>query len=630
MPIISVEKLNDANLDAETIEQVVNGEPNVLVESRGGRKIPTLATLGEKHFSAGVILYGEKTQEQVNDEVGNALTGLSLANKTYATVAAANADIANITVNQSVWVSSAIEGGLYEKKTAGATSLTKSAFDPVMQAKADATTKASAAEANAKVFATNEALNATSMLQKTSVSNLHEFADSEGGIVAALSSSGEFEAQDFKTESGNLNTLTKIVSQQEIAGYTHAFVDSDGNVVFGIKQDGTVVGSSTAAGLSELRAGILSSDDMNTIGLNLDAKLFAETNLNFEVDVALYGADGTKSQRMPLVVQTAKNEVAVIYHQLGQDGTDQSYVSLVQRFVTFDLVAKTATVSGTTQIIGDAINSSLVYHGANAIQLKNGSWLLTYGHGGKQYKMVSTDKCRTWSTPVTIVDDADLKHGVANGLVRINGGQFNNRLVLALWGGTVGSNIGDNVGCFYSDDEGITWVKGGIIHSTDFGSGVDAINEVTVAVDASNNLIFAIRNEGYAADPVATLDKVIFAISKDGGLTLEKYGEPRFDASACQMSILQFAPSVYSAVPKIIMAQPTIGGFTRRRFRIRTSYDNLQTLSAEYAPFSDTLDIAYSSMCKVNDSVIAFAYEQGGTNTSQSVKLKFLNLAEII
>jgi hypothetical protein len=135
MPIISVEKLNDANLDAETIEQVVNGEPNVLVESRGGRKIPTLATFGEKHLSAGVILYGEKTQEQVNDEVGNALTGLSLANKTYATLAAANADIANIAVNQSVWVSSETEGGLYEKKTAGATSLTKSPFDPVTQAK---------------------------------------------------------------------------------------------------------------------------------------------------------------------------------------------------------------------------------------------------------------------------------------------------------------------------------------------------------------------------------------------------------------------------------------------------------------------------------------------------------------
>lgn len=67
--------------------------------------------------------------------VDSALTGLSFANKTYATLAAANADISNIAVNQSVWVSSEAEGGLYQKSTVGATSLTKSAFDPLTQAK---------------------------------------------------------------------------------------------------------------------------------------------------------------------------------------------------------------------------------------------------------------------------------------------------------------------------------------------------------------------------------------------------------------------------------------------------------------------------------------------------------------
>lgn len=196
MPIISVEKLNNANLDAETIEQVVNGEPNVLVESREGRKIPTLATLGEKHFSAGVILYGEKTQEQVNDEVENALTGLFLANKTYATVAAANADIANIAVNQSVWVSSATEGGLYQKTTAGATSLTKSAFDPVEQAKADATTKANAAEANAKSY-TNE--KTSSLLSQSSIdaSDIEIMISNRRGLQTWLQANKDGKPTDF-------------------------------------------------------------------------------------------------------------------------------------------------------------------------------------------------------------------------------------------------------------------------------------------------------------------------------------------------------------------------------------------------------------------------------------------------
>ena len=249
MPIISVEKLNNANLDAETIEQVVNGEPNVLVESREGRKIPTLATFGEKHLSAGVILYGEKTQEQVNDEVGNALTGLSFANKTYATVAAANADIANIAVNQSVWVSSASEGGLYEKKTAGATSLTKSAFDPVMQAKADATTKANAAESNAKTHTDTEI--AERIDQVSNSQYVATFADSNGNIAIGIKPDGSVSipkldsdialnvldqaAQDAtskaNTAEANANSYTDTKIAQVGSGYKTLGIGNDDSIM---------------------------------------------------------------------------------------------------------------------------------------------------------------------------------------------------------------------------------------------------------------------------------------------------------------------------------------------------------------------------------------------------------------
>lgn len=73
--------------------------------------------------------------------------------KTYPTLAAANADITNITLNTKVEVLSATEGGSYYKATAGATGLTKSPYDPIEQAKVDATTKANAAELNAKGYA---------------------------------------------------------------------------------------------------------------------------------------------------------------------------------------------------------------------------------------------------------------------------------------------------------------------------------------------------------------------------------------------------------------------------------------------------------------------------------------------
>src|SRR5690606_24261118 len=70
-------------------------------------------------------------------DVDTALSNLSTtANKYYSTLASANADIANIALNQSVIIGEEANGGLWEKKTAGATSLTKSPYDPLAQAKA--------------------------------------------------------------------------------------------------------------------------------------------------------------------------------------------------------------------------------------------------------------------------------------------------------------------------------------------------------------------------------------------------------------------------------------------------------------------------------------------------------------
>ena len=60
----------------------------------------------------------------------------SEVDKFYPTLAQANADIANIAVNQPVNISESQNFGLWYKATTGATSLTKSAYDPLTQAKA--------------------------------------------------------------------------------------------------------------------------------------------------------------------------------------------------------------------------------------------------------------------------------------------------------------------------------------------------------------------------------------------------------------------------------------------------------------------------------------------------------------
>ena len=84
--------------------------------------------------------YLDSVLTEQTQTVNIALSNLSAtANKYYSTLAAANADIANIALNQSVTIGEAANSGLWEKKTAEATSLTKSPYDPLTQAKTWAT-----------------------------------------------------------------------------------------------------------------------------------------------------------------------------------------------------------------------------------------------------------------------------------------------------------------------------------------------------------------------------------------------------------------------------------------------------------------------------------------------------------
>lgn len=88
------------------------------------------------------------TNTQMKDRLGQLVKNID---RSYSSLTEANADIANIEVGVTVTVN-AENGGKYYKATADATSLTKSAYDPLTQAKLDATTKANNAEANAKSY----------------------------------------------------------------------------------------------------------------------------------------------------------------------------------------------------------------------------------------------------------------------------------------------------------------------------------------------------------------------------------------------------------------------------------------------------------------------------------------------
>ena len=77
---------------------------------------------------ASALIDPKADQIYVDEAIGAISTD---ANKQYATLAEANADIANIVVGRNVFISEAINGGYWYKATSEATSLTKSPYDPV-------------------------------------------------------------------------------------------------------------------------------------------------------------------------------------------------------------------------------------------------------------------------------------------------------------------------------------------------------------------------------------------------------------------------------------------------------------------------------------------------------------------
>lgn len=166
--VITKQELIDAQKDAQTLEDVVNGESGELITTRLGRQVYTLASIpiinavnrdeingliepkaDKVQVAADLLLKADKSTTYTKAEtdslvtpkadqayVDSAVGAISTdASKQYATLALANADIASINLNQNVFVSEAVNGGYWYKATAGATSLTKSPYDPLVQSK---------------------------------------------------------------------------------------------------------------------------------------------------------------------------------------------------------------------------------------------------------------------------------------------------------------------------------------------------------------------------------------------------------------------------------------------------------------------------------------------------------------
>lgn len=128
MPLPNILEFIGTNITQRKFQQAQEKLLNYL-----GVEVPTKADLS----NVSADLNAKITPKADKTYVDNALSGFTNgASKFYPTLALAEADIANITVKDKVDIGEFANGGAWYKATTGATSLTKSAYDPLTQAKA--------------------------------------------------------------------------------------------------------------------------------------------------------------------------------------------------------------------------------------------------------------------------------------------------------------------------------------------------------------------------------------------------------------------------------------------------------------------------------------------------------------
>ena len=133
--VITKQELIDAQKDAQTLEDAVNGEPGKLIKSRTGREfyslasVPQINTMTREEVNAAVALKANQA------DVDASITAIAGGHKAYTTLALAQAAQSSLPANTVVEVTNDLtstNNGTYQWD---GTTLTKSAYDPLTQSK---------------------------------------------------------------------------------------------------------------------------------------------------------------------------------------------------------------------------------------------------------------------------------------------------------------------------------------------------------------------------------------------------------------------------------------------------------------------------------------------------------------
>lgn len=554
------------------------------------------------------------------------------ASKYYPTLAEANADIANIkpntanqTVKDKVDIGEIANGGTWYKASSSDTTLTKSPYDPLTQAKEDATIKANTAEANAKKYADDEKTSKKTVDQVGSTSVALQFSSQDDKDLGHINTDGShFLSGEDESLQDQLQNRPKKIGDKTVA---YSFDDSNNQSLVSVTEDG---GLYLAGDERSVQDQIFAARSDGRIAVINDVKLSALSKTNadnawLKKKTRISSSRDTTpnaSNRIPAVVKIPTGVLIMYSERISPYDGDNQGARLMQRFVTLDSEYKVTSISSAIEVTRPSVDTGLTKH-PMLCRAANNNLVLIYDErentstNYRQYVRTSSDNGVTWSSAVEISQNPE-----ANGQVCAVG---STGAMVVLGSGRIVCPMytTNSIWMMYSDNNGVSWTHGAIASGTISGESY-SIAEPAITIDKDGNILVSVRSQK------ASFYKKLLYKSTDNGATTQFYRiADELSSASCASSIF------YDAENDLMLhSTPANAGAARTKYRLQYSTDNGANFIGAYRPFSETHYVGYSQIIKLASNTYLVVFEGDEhfqfVNAYENIATLVINTAEIL
>lgn len=519
------------------------------------------------------------------------------------------------------------------------TTLTKSAYDPLTQAKADATVKANAAKSEAIAHS-----DAKTIIDPVDTENLYLLKDSSGKTVASIDNEGKVRfiglPMDLVAYLQALDPSNRIVLDSSSSKLI-SLLDSNGLEVLYQDKAGDIfipkVGNLTQILLKISQSSVDELLAVHKAGEYIDA-LRVETMPNvFNTGILLRGLDVGASGVFPhtvnqlrggMLARVDKYKYVMFFDAKGQQG-DFGLQSQGVATVTIDPATMLPTVSN-IQSLANAFTDTdgllKVFAGGCGVKTDSGKviglYLRRYSTTEhKLYMRTSDDDGVTWNAQVDLTDMLRSVTGwnllcpTSKGIVK-RFGKHKGRIVFPFW--TRGAQYIESqsiAGYIYSDDDGITWEIGEFVKSVYGGT------ELCIAEYLNGDMLFVVRTD------LMINKKAVF---RHSDITKQfnqlAYGEV-FTDSAIMSGVIQ-GDNIYDGTACKFMFT-TCRDFNRYDLQVHTSYDGGETWQTKLIDGTAGVPVAYTNIESIDANNLLLTWESGFANDISYHTISLNNIVEV-